>query len=49
MDDEQEPAAKQPEKALKTPESVDTDSDDSDDEQELVVEQPQKASETPEY
>ena len=44
-----ESAAKQLEKTLKTPESVDTDSDDSNDEQEPVVEQPQKASKTPEY
>ena len=43
------PTAKQPKKVPKTPELVDTDSDDSDDEQEPVVEQPKKVPKTPEF
>ena len=42
------PTAKQPKKVPKTPELVDTDSDDSDGEQEPVVEQPKKVPKTPE-
>ena len=44
MDSEQGPTAKQPKKAPKTLEFVDTDSDDSDDEQEPTAKHPQKAS-----
>ena len=43
-DNEQGPTVKQPKKAPKTPEFVDTDSDDSDDEQEPTAKHPQKAS-----
>ena len=41
--------APQPEKAPKTSEFLDTDSDDSDDEQEPIAEQLQKASKNPEF
>ena len=42
MDNEQEPAVKQPQKASKIPELVDTNSRDTDDEQGVVVKQSPK-------
>ena len=45
-ENEQEPVVKQPQKIPKTPEFVDTDSDDSGDKQER---QPKKASKIPKF
>ena len=43
------PAVRMPQKAPKSPGSIDTGLDDSDDEQGTAVKQPQKASKSPEF